>query len=655
MASIAPEVPDRYSSPPKTGKVSPAELATIAAILLLAAILRLGWPGMTEFKADEGRLLTAALEMAGGEFAVHGISSSVGFPNAPMSVWLYSLPLVVWPHPLAATLFTGLLSLMSVAGVYWLARRYGGRRAALLAAMMLAVSPWAIVFSRKIWAQNLLPAFAVLWAISAVLAFVEGRRWFIVFHLVSLAVAVQIHPAAISLLPATLVFLLVFRRAVDWRLLAVGGLLAVLTAAPFLSYLYGRWAVEGGLPFSTGQAGGQISLDSFGFALTVATGQGLYPLVGEDYTGLPGEGVVRLLWAAAILLGVAWTAVRVARHWERPHSRAGFIVLAWYLAPALFFLWHRTPVYIHYFIASLPAAYLMAGAFLAQAVEKLRPGFRPLAWAAILLVVAWQLAGWANLMFAIARDPAAGGFGLPLGVKLAAADAARAAVDDGRAAEVILVGDGSDPNQDDFPAEFQALLHGVPVRYADINAEAIFPAAPAAVLMDTISADRATSLREIYLDAAGTILDGEYTVLALPASAAPLPEVPLPQPDLLANFVRLSGHNDARIGSDGMIWDVFWLTADQPDPADYHLFNHLINGAGVRIAQADAAMFSGAQWRAGDTVISRFLLTPPDFSPPLTMRVGIYRFPSLESVPVLDEAANPAADAVEWPLGEINR
>ncbi len=34
------------------------------------------------------------------------------------------------------------------------------------------------------------------------------------------------------------------------------------------------------------------------------------------------------------------------------------------------------------------------------------------------------------------------------------------------------------------------------------------------------------------------------------------------------------------------------------------------------------------------------------------MRVGMYRFPSLESVPVLDEAANPAGEAVEMRLAD---
>jgi 4-amino-4-deoxy-L-arabinose transferase-like glycosyltransferase len=629
------------------------ELAALAGLLLLAGVARLAWPGLTEFKADEAWLLTMALEMADGDFAVRGISSSVGFPNAPMSVWLYALPLVVWPHPYAATWFTGALSLAAVAGVYWLARRYWGRSAATVAALMLAVSPWAIVFSRKIWAQDLLPLFAVGWAIGAALAFVEGRRAFIVLHLLCLAIAVQLHPAAIALVPATLLFLIVFRRQVDWRLFILGGALAALTAAPFLSYLWGRWRAEGSLPFTAGQTTGEISLDSLRLTFEIAVGAGLRPLAGEGYAGLPGEILIRLLWLVAILVGIFWAASRVLRDWEHPAARAGFICLVWVLTPALFFLWHRTPVYVHYFIASLPAAYLLAGAFLGRAIDDLRPPGRALAWAAVVLIAGLQLAAWGSLMAAIARDPLAGGFGQPLGVKLAAADVARAALREAGAAEVLLVGNGADPEQDDFPAEFRALLHGLPLRYADLNAEAVFPAAAAVILLDTNTADGPTSVRDLYSTASAPAFVETYTVRTLPPAAAPPADFPLPEPALLANFAGIGGRNALRFGPEGAIWDVFWRPADNPDPAGYHFFNHLLDESGLLIAQADAAAFSGAQWRPGDVVLSRFLLPLADApAPPLTMRVGMYRYPTMENVPVLDEAANPVADAVEFPLNQ---
>lgn len=637
------------------GPLTRREVIILIAILALAAITRLGWPGLTEFKADEARLLSLALTMSDGQLAVRGISSSVGFPNAPMSVWLYSLPLWLWSHPYAATLFTGVLGVLAVAGVYWLGRRHGGITTAAVAALMLAASPWAIVFSRKIWAQNLLPAFAVGWAIGAVLTYAEGRRPFIALHLVCLAVVVQIHPAAIGLVPATLLLMLLYRREVDWRYVVVGVGVGLLTAAPFLIYLWQRWQAAGALPLAGSQSASRLSFDSLWLTLEISRGGGMRPLAGPAYGGLPGEAIARWMWLALILAATAWSIRQVIRRPSDPTSRTLLVYLAWFLGPALLFAWQWTPIYIHYFIVALPAPFLLSGHFVQRIMGRVDRTLRPFITAALLILAAWQLASWANVMVAVARDPAAGGFGIPLGAKLPAADAARQLMAESGAAEVLLVGEGSNPAQDDFPAEFGALLHSTPQRFVDINKEALFPSGAAVVLLDEPAGDDLTSTRSLYevalSPAPANLAVPPYTVGLLPAAAAPPAAVALPESALLANFVRLTGHNAPRILPTGMIWDVYWRPADNPDPADYHIFNHLLDGSKERVAQADGAAFAAAQWRPGDVVISRFHLPfSNEPQPPLTMRVGMYHFPSLEFVPVLDAAANPAADAVEFPL-----
>ncbi len=91
------------------------ETVLLAAVLLLGGVLRMGWIGLAEFKADEARLTALALDMVEGKaFPLRGISSSVGLPNPAISVWLYALPLLVWKHVYSATLFTGLLSTVAV-------------------------------------------------------------------------------------------------------------------------------------------------------------------------------------------------------------------------------------------------------------------------------------------------------------------------------------------------------------------------------------------------------------------------------------------------------------------------------------------------------------------------------------------------------------
>ena len=278
------------------------ELLLLGAILLLAGTLRMAAPGLTEFKADEARLLSLAYDMAEGELALRGISSSVGVPNFPASVWLYALPVSIWPHPYAATIFTGLLSTLAVALTYWLVRRYWGITAALAATLLYAVSPWAIIFSRKIWAQNLLPLFVLAWVIGAALALVEKRPRFIWLHLVALALAVQIHLAAVALVPATILLLIIFRRNVRWRDVLIGAGLALLSVLPFAIYLWGSQDPGQILAGAGGAApeGGGLSLDSLRNTIMISLGTQVHSLTGaeayEQYLALvPDLTLVHLL------------------------------------------------------------------------------------------------------------------------------------------------------------------------------------------------------------------------------------------------------------------------------------------------------------------------------------------------------------------------
>ncbi|MBI5712616.1 MAG: glycosyltransferase family 39 protein, partial [Chloroflexi bacterium] len=174
-------------------------------ILAIAALLRLGWVNLTEFKADEARLYLLALDMAEFKsFALRGIGSSVGIPNFPISVWLFSIPLFIWKHPYSATLFVGLLSTIAVYVTYRVAKKYWGESTALVAALMFAVSPWAIIYSRKIWAQDLLPLFVIGYIATALAAFTqppEGSKpsgGSLLLHFIILSAIVQIHLSGIA-------------------------------------------------------------------------------------------------------------------------------------------------------------------------------------------------------------------------------------------------------------------------------------------------------------------------------------------------------------------------------------------------------------------------------------------------------------------------
>jgi hypothetical protein len=197
------------------------------------------------------------------------------------------------------------------------------------------------------------------------------------------------------------------------------------------------------------------------------------------------------------------------------------------------------------------------------------------------------------------------------------------------------------------------LLRDTPHRFVDVDRSALFPAHTAVVLLDQRQISQ-TWTGDLYLEAAASSTEiplrpgeGAYTILELPAQAKPQPDYPREPPDLLANWVNLLGHDELqRLDPETGLWQIHWRTGDNPDPSSYQFFNHLLDQNGQRIAQADAAAFAPWQWRAGDTLISRFLISWPEAQDaPASMRVGMYHFPSLENVPLLDIAGNPFVDA----------
>jgi 4-amino-4-deoxy-L-arabinose transferase-like glycosyltransferase len=291
------------------GRRRPWELFVLAGILLLAAWLRLRELGLVEFKSDEALAVRIARDIIGGDFRTVGLTSSVGAKNPPLFVYLAALPVAIRDDPLVATAFVAVLAVAAIALTYVVLRPRFGALVALAAAAFFATAPWAVLFGRKLWAQDMLPVFTVslLWSLFIVL---ERRRSRAVLLLpVLLCVTFQLNFSALPLVVPVAAVLLYRSREVHWRAFGVGVGVAVLLLAPWLAH---------------------EARHGFGDVWTLVT-EGR----GENGSSTPGAGAIEAVRQTARLLGgTGWNL-------ELGESRDAFVAdagRAWTLGRAASYL-----------------------------------------------------------------------------------------------------------------------------------------------------------------------------------------------------------------------------------------------------------------------------------------------------------------------------
>lgn len=634
-----------------------------AAILLLALILRTGWPTLAEFKFDEARVTALVLDLTQeGRLPLAGLPSSAGFAHSPVSLYLYVPAFLVAGSPLAATVYSGLMGVAAVALALWLALRWPGSGAwgPGLAGLLLAASPWLVVFTRKVWQIAFVPALALTFVGLAVSALVQGRHRHLAWALVAYALLVQVHPSAIALAPAFGLWLVVFWRRVRPGPLALGVLLAGLTAAPYLVYQVREgWPLLAALRAMPAPV---VDLAALRLAASAITGSDIYALAGDAYPLLgAGPRLVQTLHTAAglaaaglLAAGAAFLAWRALKGWrapgeqERRAARVDFVLISWLLIPVLFNLRHGLDLYLHSFALIVPAAALVAG----RALDALAGGgarrraARAAGLAALGLLVALQVLALGLMARFVATHDTPGGFGRPLAETLAVASRAVAVVESEGAAELLVVGRGDLPATDETPAIFDAVLRGrVPYRFVDAESTAVFPPHRAVALIAPGSGAAAGAYASLPAEA----LPGGYRLAHLDGSWPASDLVPFQGPRTFENGIEVQAYRwegTAAAGGDvdvWLLWQVLWS-----DPAGTHFFVHLLDGEGRQIGQQDAEGYPAAYRAKGDRVLARFRIRVAEQAGPgpYAIRVGVYRYPEVVNLSLLDEAGNPAGEAL---------
>jgi hypothetical protein len=201
-------------------------------------VLRLIWLQDIEYKGDEAWTFTQVQAFwQTGHLKLVGMPSSAGLPNSGMSFWVFLAISSIFPinDPLA---LTRAVQLMNVAAILLLAMfaltgiERSEREPWLWSVALVSVNPLAVLFSRKIWAQDTLPIFTIGMLVGW---WYRGRWWGAFLWGLVGALVGQIHLGGFFFAAAFVGCTLLFdHRSVRWIAWFAGSILGALPMVPWL-------------------------------------------------------------------------------------------------------------------------------------------------------------------------------------------------------------------------------------------------------------------------------------------------------------------------------------------------------------------------------------------------------------------------------------
>lgn len=181
------------------------EIIFIICLIAITAFLRLyRIDEYMTFLGDEGRdgLIIKKI-LVYHDIPLLGPPTSVGnMYNGPLYYYMMATSMAIWwMNPIAAAVMIALIGTATVGLVYYLARQWFGKVAAIVSATLYALSPVNIIYSRSSWNPNPAPFFALLGILGLYLSRKTKNYLWLILTGAALAFATQMHLLSLILIP----------------------------------------------------------------------------------------------------------------------------------------------------------------------------------------------------------------------------------------------------------------------------------------------------------------------------------------------------------------------------------------------------------------------------------------------------------------------
>lgn len=352
-----------------------AESILLGIILLLALFLRTYRIGeFMTFLGDEGRDVRIVRDLiTKGNLVFIGPQTSIGnMYLGPLYYYMMAPALLLSGlNPVGPAVMVALLGTLTVWLTWYVGRRWFSRTAGLVAALLYAVSPVAIIYSRASWNPNPMPFFSLLclWGIYEVW---HSKKYFwLPIVGVSFAFALQMHYLGLLLIPVLgffwLLSLMAINKAKDLKSRRI---FICFTLFAFLSFFL---LMSPLLLFDLKHQGMNYNAFKVFFTdrqttvnLNPARSDRFLPVILMTVSDMVLARQTLFAPFGAILIFFLSIIVFIKSKWQKSLK----VLFVWLGFAILGLSVYKQHVYIHYLGFIYPAIYLLLGALLGYLWEK---------------------------------------------------------------------------------------------------------------------------------------------------------------------------------------------------------------------------------------------------------------------------------------------
>ena len=369
-------------------------------ILLVAGFLRFYQLDTTEFDQDQAILFRMARDaFSHGLLPTTSNTASIGIAHPAGVIYLFILPALLNPDPLGGAVLVAICSIIAVLLTYFFTRRYYGRLAGTIAALLYASAYKPLVYARFIWQPNLMPPFILLFFFALFFGVVERRKGWLFPALLLLGILYQMHETTVLLVIPLLVALLLAPHTFRWRDLAFAIIGLAIVFFPYLLWEVSTHFVDLHTVLTLAKQHAHIDGQALQFYQLFLSPNEQQP---TDAHVLPSALMLLYSWlqyVMPLLVILALASIVLAlfapriwgdnkavtdnterislRQWWinlRAHpARCGLIILlVWQIAPLLILSRHSIDLHTQYFFMLLPGPFVLIAIFFRHMIGWLR-------------------------------------------------------------------------------------------------------------------------------------------------------------------------------------------------------------------------------------------------------------------------------------------